>query len=404
VKVAYLVSKYPAVSHTFVLREVLALRAQEVEVITFSVRKAGKDDVLGPEAQAETATTRCLVRAPFVEYWRAVCWAALNRPGRSARMFLRLATRGRLGFKQRLRWFCYLAEAILLARWLAAERIDHLHCHFGNSGSSTGMLAAELAGVPFSLTCHGGELLEPERHCLAEKVANAVFVACVSKYGRSQLMLVCSPEHWSKLHIVRCGLQHAVSDHHSAIRHANSILCVGRLSHEKGHLILLDALAILRGLECEFHCLLVGDGPMRSPIESRICSLGLGGHVTLAGARPLDEVMGLYATAGVTVLASLSEGIPVALMEAMASGCPVVATRISGVPELIQDGVTGWLVSPGDAKELAEALYRVLKDPGSARALTNQAARFVQEEFSQDQSAKRLICLLRDSTARKGSL
>ena len=386
-KIAYLASMYPDVSHTFILREVRALRARGVEVATFSVRRPCERNILGADAQQEAASTRWLVPPRPGHLTLASLWAFTTRPVAMGRTLLEAILKRGMTVGQRMKWVCYVAEAALLAYWLVTERFDHLHCHFGNSGSSAGMLGARLAGVPFSMTCHGSELREIEKHRLAEKVARVAFVACVSKYGRARLMSACHPEHWDKLYIVRCGVSQA--NESMATRHDGrpDILCVARLSPEKGHLVLLDALARLRDQGVDIRCTLVGDGPMRSTIEARAEALGLTTSLKFHGSLEPDRVAELYMSVDAIVLASFSEGVPVVLMEAMAHGRPVVATRVGGVPELVRDGYSGLLVAPGDAEALSEGLRRILDNPVWAATLGRNGAQRVREEFNIDASA-----------------
>jgi glycosyltransferase involved in cell wall biosynthesis len=291
----------------------------------------------------------------------------------------------------------------VLAHWLSAEEYEHLHCHFGNSGSSTGLLAAKLAGVPFSLTCHGSELLHVSHYRLDYKAQQAAFVACVSYYGRALLMMACPPEFWPKLQVVRCGLPKAPPAKAPRPPKAKeSILCVGRLSEEKGHLVLLDALARLRERGFQAECVLVGDGPMRGEVEARIARLRLADMVRLTGSLPSDRVAGLYHTASVVVLASFSEGVPVVLMEAMSAGCPVVATQVGGVGELVQDRLTGRLVAPGNAESLAEALEWVLTHPDETRVMVREARGLIEREFCQETAAGQLAGLFKCSRMLTG--
>jgi glycosyltransferase involved in cell wall biosynthesis len=176
------------------------------------------------------------------------------------------------------------------------------------------------------------------------------------------------------------------------------ILCVGRLSQEKGHFVLLESLALLHRRECPFACNLVGDGPLRPAVENRLRDLGIWDCVTLTGALSAHEVLELYPDTDVVVLSSFSEGIPVVLMEAMAFGRPVVATRVGGIPELVQHGHTGLLVPPGDPVELADAIQWVLENPHHSRRLGDQGWEFVRQEFSLDTCANELIRLFEQAT------
>ena len=402
-KIAYLVSRYPAVSHTFVMREVQALRENSVEVITFSVRRATQDDILGPEARREADTTRWLVPPSPASFCSAVIWAFTLRLRRTCGILALALRRPAIGFRERIKWLMYFGEALQLAHWLTRERCGRLHCHFGNSGASTGLLAAHLARIPYSFTCHGSELDESHRFCLAEKVARADRVVCVSKYGRARLMLDCPPEHWRKLVVLRCGV---TPPEPRAIEPGDGpagILCVGRLSHEKGHLVLLDALSAIVKQGLDIRCTLVGDGPMRGRIEVRIRELDLQNRVTLTGSLQPAEVAGLYPAASVVVLPSLSEGVPVVLMEAMSHGRPVVATRVGGIPELVENGESGLVVSPGDACELAKALHRLLTDAELAQRLGERGRQTVRTEFNIENSVKQIKALFAagDGTGRQ---
>ena len=403
-KIAYLASRYPYVSHTFITREVWAMRARGFEVGTFSVRRSHPDEILGGEAQEDGASTRWLVPLRVGPYVAAFLWLIRTRPLLGTRTWLGAVLQPHLSVRERLLWWAYFVEAVQLAHWLAREGFEHLHAHFGNSGSSTAMLAARLTRLPFSLTCHGSELNDPERYRLRQKVAFARFVVCVSKYGKSRLMLACPREHWGKIHVVRCGLlADEMPEQDRAAGDSSRILCVGRLSPEKGHLVLLDALAILRKQGIEPHCTLVGDGPMRTRLEEQTKTLGLTPYVTFAGALEPADVAHHYRSAGVAVLASFSEGVPVVLMEAMAHGLPVVATRVGGVPELVEEGATGRVVSPGDAAELASALQQVLSSPDLAQAMGRKGRDVIHEHFSVEASARRLEGLFTASAAESGA-
>lgn len=395
-KIAYLTSMYPDVSHTFIVREVAALRSSGVHVETFSVRRPGPGNILGAEARDEAARTRWLVPPSVGAMARACGWLAGRRLPTALMTLGRLTWRGGLRPAAQFKWICYLAEAALLAHWLARERFDHLHCHFGNSGASTGMLAAKLAGVSFSMTCHGSELRAIEAHRLPEKVAAARFVACVSHHGRTQLMLACAPELWSRLHIVRCGVPPA-EPAAPRLEGPLRLLCVGRLSFEKGHTVLLSALAELRGRGVDFSCTLVGDGPLRGALQRQAAALGLLDRLVFTGSAEPARVAEHYAACDVVVLASLSEGVPVVLMEAMARGLPVVATRVGGVPELVEHGRTGLVVDPGDSAALAAALAQIAQNRDWALGLGREAVVKVRNHFNISRSAAALARLFAEA-------
>lgn len=375
------------------------MRDLGLQVETFSVCKPTAKDAIDDAARREAATTRWLKPPPVLTLVLAMGWACLTRPVSVLRALGIVLFQKNAGLQPRILWFCYLCEGMLLAYWLVREEIKHLHCHFGNTGASAGMLAAHIANVPFSMTCHGTELQEAEHHRLAEKVKRATFVVCVSRYGKAHLMYTCPPEDWHKVQVVHCGLPAA---HESPIARRNEvpeILCVARLSHEKAHLVLLDAAALLRDRGVEFKLTLVGDGPLREAIEKRIVELELQSIVALRGSLPPATVDLHYHCCDLVVLSSLMEGIPVVLMEAMSKGLPVVATRVGGIPELITHGVNGLLVSPGEAGELADALHCLLLDRELASRLGKAALQAVQREFMLGPNVDKLIALFTQSAS-----
>lgn len=394
-KVAYLASQYPAVSHTFILREVTAVRDLGVEIVTFSIRRGEADPALGPEGLIEFENTRALVPVRMLSYLGAIGWALGTRFRRFWRCFFREVPWGQAkGIKAKLLWMAYFLEAVQLARWLKQSGAERLHVHFPNNGSSTGMIAALLVDIPFSMTAHGSELLEPQRFQLGLKTEQCDFVACISDFGRKLIQNEISDEHDSKLAIVRCG---PAIFHPLPMPDADrpEIICVARLSEEKGHFVLLEALQQLAAEGVNFACTLVGGGPLEDEIRADVEKRGLQNHVTLDGAQPPDAVRGYYERASVVCLASFHEGIPVVLMEAMATQRPVVATAVGGIPELIRDGENGWLVPSKDPSALAEALKQALTNSDEAQKRAAAGYQSVDTEYRVERSAERMVRLFR---------
>lgn len=392
-KIAYLVSKYPAISHTFILQEVQALRKRGHDIATFSVRKADSCDVIDEVAAAEARLTKNLLPADPARYLIAFLWALTTRPTRSLSALGRALGSWDVSPWQRMMWFLYYLEALVLARCLVADRCAHLHCHFGNNGSNTGWLAAHIAGVPFSLTLHGIDIDEPERFRLPQKIAEAKFTVCISKFGKARMMHLTPPKYWAKIRVVRCGLPAPQLSQIHPITDQNRLLCVARLSREKGHLILLDALKQLHDDGISFTCTLVGDGPVRATLEARVAALKLADQVHFRGALAPAAVAACYEASDAVVLASFGEGIPLVLMEALAHGRPVVATRVGGISELVEHGENGYLCAAGNARDLAGALAALLRRPERAQELGTAAVRTIAERFNIDVSAEKLSAL-----------
>lgn len=385
-RIAYLVSQYPAPSHTFIRREIEALRARGLNVRTFSVRPpSDAERVPAGDQAAFDETTYLLPMSP--QRLLVAHAAALGRKPIAYLSVLRSALGHRAPGAKALLWSLFhFAEAIVLARELRRGGIHHLHNHFANAGATVGLLATRFLDLPWSLTLHGiSETDYPAGLLLARKIAAARFVACVSWFGRAQAMRITPVEHWPKLSIVRCGL--ALGDIPAATAAAarstdeQRIVCVGRLSPEKGHFGLLDALAGLHARGVRARLVLVGDGPERERIERHAALSKLQDMVVFKGHLGERDTLTEISKATILVLPSFMEGLPVVLMEAMALGVPIVASRVAGVPELVEDEVEGLLFRPSDWNDLADKMVRLLTDEALRDCIRLAAREKVEREF-----------------------
>lgn len=394
-RVAYLVGEYPAVSHTFVLREVAALRAEGLEILTCSIRRTGPEHHRGPAERAEAeATFNVLDAARSPRRLIGAQIAALRRPGLYLRTLRKAWAMRGPGLRAALYQLIYFVEATVLAQHLQRQGVAHLHNHFAQASCTVALLAARLAGIPFSFTLHGpADFTDPRLWRLDAKIADAAFVSCISHFCRSQAMLASPPDHWSRLHIVHCGVEPARYDAPPAT--GKNLLFVGRLTAAKGVPVLIEAMPRIRSAHPDAHLTLIGDGPDRALLERLVRRLDLSKAVTFAGYQSQDEVARTLARTAVFVLPSFAEGVPVVLMEAMAARRPVVATRIAGIPELVEDGVSGRVVVPGDGAALADAVCDILAEPARAAAMGAAGRHKVEAEFDIAQQAVKLAMLFR---------
>lgn len=359
--VAYLINQYPQPSHSFIRREIAALEAMSVTVARFTVRRWNQP-LIDPRDLAEQARTRVILDAGAVGLIAAVLRTVFSRPGTFLRA-LRLAWRtGRGSERGILRHLVYLAEACVLLPWLRRCGAQHVHAHFGTNSTAVAMLARELGGPPYSFTAHGPEEFDKPRFiALGEKIHRSAFAVAISQYGKSQLMRWCDYTHWPKLHVVRCGVDELFLNA-PATRPPETphLVSVGRLVPQKGHLLLVDAAHQLAQDGVPFTMTIIGDGLLRPALEQRIARFGLTDRIHLAGWMDNQQVRDQILAARAMVLPSFAEGLPVVLMEAMALHRPVVATRITGIPELVEDSINGWLITPGSVQSLVDALHKVL--------------------------------------------
>ncbi|MEM6934579.1 MAG: glycosyltransferase [Pseudomonadota bacterium] len=404
-RIAYLAGEYPKVSHTFILREIAALRQNGFDVLPCSVRKTGEGALTGPEERAEAALTFNIISAA-ANPMRLIgdhIGILASRPGAYFRALGLAFSLRSPGLKALLYQIIYFVEAVVLAAELKRRGVIHLHNHFAASSCTVALLASEVSGIPFSFTLHGpADFFEALRWRLDAKLARARFVSCISHFCRSQGMMHSAPEHWSKLHIVHCGVEPDRYDGADpTTRTGRRLLFVGRLSGVKGLPVLIEAFAGLRQRHPDLELTLVGDGEGRAPAEARVKELGLTESVTFTGYQSQGEVAQHLAQTDIFVLPSFAEGVPVVLMEAMASRVPVVATRVAGVPELVTDGESGFVVPPGDTESLVARLDLLLSDSDLRLRMGDAGRAHVVDQFNIDAEARWLAKIL-DSYATEG--
>lgn len=398
-KIAYVTGIYPAMSLTFIEREIQALRALGFDIRTVSMRQPsareglGTDADFGKEEVAARASTYYLLKELRDPKTLARIMAfAFGRPGKLWRALRLAAKTAQPGAKNMARQCVYVLEALTLARFVETHGIDRLHNHFAASSTTVSMLTGVLTDVPFSFTLHGpSDLMEPVAQQLGAKVAHADFVSCISYYARSQCCLYSQTQHWDKMKIIHCGVQPDRYRHEEPASGPTRLLFVGRLAHVKGLPILFEALSLLKDRLPGLSLHVVGDGNERADLEKRAAEIGV--DVTFLGFQTQDQVAAEMAKTDIFVLPSLAEGVPVVLMEAMASEKPVIATRVAGVSELVEHQTHGLLVRPGDAQDLAAALGTLCADPELRRRMGQAGRVKVQSEFDIDKEAARLARL-----------
>lgn len=392
--VAYLTGEYPRATDTFIQREVAGLRALGLDIRTCSIRKTGAEHIVGPEQAAEQAGTFHVLPATLSAQLLPALVHGLKSPARFAKA-LGLAWRSApKGLRGRAYNLIYFAEALVLSHWMARNGIGHLHNHIAKASGTVAMLASALSDRPYSFTLHGpDDLAEPSYWRLDLKIRTAAFVACISDYCRAQAMLQVPRSEWAKLHVVHCGVDPARYDHPRGPARGR-LLFVGRLAAVKGLPVLFEALAALAPAHPDLRLTLIGDGSERAALEREAAALGLSDRLDFRGYQNQTAVAAALADHDILVLPSFAEGVPVVLMEAMAARMPVVATRVAGVPELVEDGVSGHLVPAGNAQALAQGIARAL---AASPAMGEAGRATVVAGFDSGAEAAALARLIRDA-------
>jgi colanic acid/amylovoran biosynthesis glycosyltransferase len=399
-RVAYVLTHYPQLCATFISDEVQALQALGFQVFPVAMNRPGPGDLGGTHERAERDRTFYLK----AQGWRvlpALARALRASPARLGRTFWLAFRMAGLDLKAALWRFFHVVEAILVWDHCRSLGVRHLHAHFGLTPSTIAWFACTLGGAAegwtWSFTIHGYQDFVNEREAaLASKAASAHHVVCVSDFTRSQIMRVTHPRQWRKFHVVRCGIdlerfRFAPSER---LAEVPTILVVGRLSAEKGHGVLLEAVSLLRREGCAAAVEFAGDGDLRPDLEAEAARLGLAERVRFLGGLHPSAIPERLRRADVFCLPSFSEGLPVSIMEAMAVGTAVVTTSIGGIPELAVDGETALVVPAGNAARLAEALARVLRDDELRRRLVQAARRRVERMHSLPVNVQLLAGLL----------
>ena len=344
--VAYLANQFPSAVEPYVVDEIAELRRRGVRVIAGSVYKPPSEKVWPGQSQPEVVV--CSLSGIIL--LRAF-WLCMQRWKRIAPLLARILFRGREGPFHRIKALAHTWLGACYAVRLTEKGVDHIHVHHGYFGSWIAMSASQLLGVRFSMTLHGSDLLVHPTY-LDTKLENCAFCLTVSEYNRRYILKHYSAVDADKIVVARLGVEVFGCDAPPDSRLTTKadpirLLAVGRLHAVKDHAFLIQACARLKECGVHFECAIAGDGPERTNLESLIRTYQLEGRVTLLGHVVRESMNSLYDRADVVVLTSRSEGIPLVLMEAMARGKIVLAPAITGIPELVIAGKTGFLYQPG---------------------------------------------------------
>ncbi|WOD37005.1 glycosyltransferase family 4 protein [Nodosilinea sp. E11] len=413
-KIAYIVKRYPRYSETFIVNEILAHEAAGLDLHIFALR---------PPADTHFQDKIARVRAP-VSYLKKPVQGRMNAsiatlaPNAATYFWAELQQAAnvmpdlwpKLGYAAGER-----SSVVYQAAWLAQEirqrGITHLHAHFGSVATSVARLAAHFADVPYSFTAHAKDIfhndVDPED--LRRKLRDAATVVTVSDYNVAYLRQQFGPDARNVRRIYN-GMDLSELHYQPPVQRAPRILSVCRLVEKKGLTYLIEACGLLKQRGCEFTCQIVGSGPMAEDLRSRITALHLNDWVDIVGPRPQGDVFALMQQAAVFAAPYVigtdgnRDGLPTALLEAMALGTPCVATEVTGIPEIIRNGETGLLVAQRNVEGLANALQTLLTQPDLKTAIATQARHLIETQFDIAHNAAVLRDCFQPSTAAAPAL
>jgi len=398
-RVAYMMSRFPKITETFILYEMLGFEEAGACVEVFPLRRE-KTTKMHPEAAA------------FVDRAHFLPTLSLEIIRDNIRMFLMhpvlwsgtlwTIIRANLGCRRLLVGaLAVFPKCVTMARRMKQLRVTHIHAHFASHPAAAAWMIHQFSGIPYSFVAHGSDL-HRDQNMLAEKVRDAAIVVAISNYNRQIILEKAGAEYSDKVKVIHCGVNPAdfrpvKKGSSAASQDLLHVLCIGTLHEVKGQTYLIDAARIVaaNGVRLKLH--LIGDGPDQEMLESKVNQAGLGDLVVFEGRRDRHEIIQLLQAADILVAPSVPtangrrEGIPVVLMEAMASALPVISSRLSGIPELVKHEVNGLLTEPGDTAAIAAALQRLCDDDALRRRLGTAGQKTVEEHFNLAMSVRKIL-------------
>ncbi len=411
-KIALVASKFPLVTQTATIKDIYEMERMGHDVRIFAMEAQPWPDEIEPKAlqfrdKYMDLGARELASNGAPSLFKQLSPSMVATVGR---FLAKATTSSDRGF--RLRHYYCVAAGVHLAELAKADGIDYFHANFGAAQAFIAWVASELSGIPFGFTTHAYDIYtEGHNNFMHDKVMHASLVTTISEYNRRHMAQEFDVPA-DKIEVHYCGIDPASFPRRARKLDDNGkplILAIGSLTAQKGHENLIKALGMLKRSGTDnFETVIVGKGipgknSLQGPLEQLIRSEGLDDHVSLVGHVSQDELVRLLHTASVSVLAcrrdpitNAVDGIPATLMEGMAVGVPTISTTVSGVPELIEDGVSGLLADPEDPSTMADAIGRVITDPELQAKLSDGGYQRVLDRFDITRNSETLAHRITD--------
>lgn len=385
-------------SESFVLTEIAELRQRVEAMIVIPVRPSSTLFHGELARRVGQYAIRLPVISPVILGYATV--AFLWSPGRVARVLVEVI-KGSSRLSVLMKNLVVFPKAVYAAQLVRRFGAHHIHAHWASVPATMALVVSRLTGVPWSFTAHRWDIAE--NNLLRTKVRAARFGRVISRHGRDEILGILGERECPTLRVIHMGtsVPERLADSSSEYDEEFRIACIANLVEKKGHRYLIEACSLLRERGCRFVCHIVGDGPLRGSLETLVSEYGLQDSVHFLGPLPHDQVMKLLREREIdlVVLPSIIdsfgelEGIPVALMEALANGVPAISTESGGIPELLEDGA-GVLVKPADAKALSDAIQRVMEGSDYRATLIETGFARVSADFNIRTVAERLVALM----------
>ena len=385
-RIAYIMSRFPHLPETFILREMIELRKRGWDIVVYPLIQQ-KQRVQHNDVESLLNVTKY---TPYLslKVINANLKTFFRNPAKYLSTLSLVFYKNLTSLKFLLRALILFPKSIAIAELMQKDGITHIHAHYATYPALTAWIVNKFSGIPYSITAHAHDLYV-DQTMLETKVRDASFVVTISKFNKDFICKVVGEWAREKLFVIHCGIR--PEDYTPYVNKSGNhfmIISIGSLQPYKGHHVLIGACALLRERGLKFSCKIIGGGELQEKLNQQISALKLNGIVELLGPLPQEKVAMLlpradcYVQPSVITSSGKMEGIPVALMEALACSLPVVATNISGIPELVKPGVTGILVEPGDEASLANAIEKVYANPEIAERMAAAGRKLVFNEFT----------------------
>jgi glycosyltransferase involved in cell wall biosynthesis len=395
-KIAYILGTYPFLTTTFIDREILAVKRRQVNLVLIAIRRPPPFE-MNPEVQKLAKEIKYILPVSWYQFLKINFFLILTKPLRYFKIVLYLLSRFHRTLPERLKTLYHFYEGIYAVQLLRHSNVRHIHAHFADRAAIVAMVAAKFLDVPYSVTAHANDIyVSPVM--LKEKIENAKFVTTCTLYNKIYLERLTG----KKIELVYHGIDIEslkATPVPEFQEEPKLILSVGQLKEKKGFSFLIKACDLLKSRGFNFVCEIIGDGPERLKLEQMIDELSLKNNVILRGSLPNKNVMDRYQDAALFVLSCVPakdadrDGIPNVLLEAMGYQIPVISTRFSGIPEVIENGVNGILVDTKNEETLAEAITMVLHDQELQKKLAYNGRKILEDKFDVNKNIEKLLKL-----------
>jgi colanic acid/amylovoran biosynthesis glycosyltransferase len=378
--IAYFIHTFPQYSSTFINDEVDEMRRQGATIRLFAVQRPS-DQEFPPAFKRFRDETRYVFPMHFGLFFLRHLNSLLTRPAPYLGVLSSILRHEKLNLKEKRRTLFHFAEAIYLYPEIRKSGCNHIHVHFLLGNASIAYFLAKVYGLTYSLTAHGSDIFV-EKVFQSEKLSESLYTRVATEYNANVLKPLLGMGKGNRLQVIPFGIekpQFVGSRKTNAASKSIRIVSVGRLIWQKAQSLLVQACEKLVQEGFDFHLRLIGEGPLRNELETQVKNSGLNGVITFVGALPRDEVWQEYSNADLFVLSSVSEGSPIVILEAIASGLPVIAPALHGIPEMFHDGEEGLLFETGSMESLTHCLRKVLQDETLRTRLGNAAEKYSKQ-------------------------